>query len=353
MTAPATPTVHPSRPAPRRGRRVPARTLLAGAVLVLAAALMPAASAAASGTSPGSGGAAVRPAAQGVTLALDRDFPDPSVATDGSTYYAYATASAGLNYQTATAPSPAGPWTWTGTDAMPTPPAWSDGGYWAPDVSRRADGSWLMYFTAHDPGLGHECVGVATSASPLGPFQPVGSAPLVCPGDQGGAIDASAFTDTDGSHWMLWKNDGNSAGQATHLYIQPMSADGTSGTGAAVMLLTDDRSDESGVIEAPYLVHQGSHYVLFYSAGSYAGAGYEENYATATSVEGGYTKAAGTWLTTSDTGGQVTGPGGASVLRTPGGDWIYFHGWRDNTSYRAMYEATLGWTSADTPTLGG
>jgi arabinan endo-1,5-alpha-L-arabinosidase len=323
-----------ARPRSRRRARTATRVALTAAVLALTAALMPAAS-----------------AAQGTTLALDRDFPDPAVATDGSTYYAYATASAGLDYQTATAPSPSGPWTWTGTDAMPNPPSWSDGGYWAPDVSRRSDGSWLMYFTAHDPGLGHECVGVATSGSPLGPFRPVGSGPLVCPGDQGGAIDASAFTDSDGSHWMAWKNDGNSVGQATHLYLQAMSADGTATAGSAVTLLTDDRSDESGVIEAPYLVHQGGHYVLFYSAGGYGGAGYEENYATATSRTGTYTKAAGTWLTTGGTG--VTGPGGASVLRTGSGDWVYFHGWRGGTAYRAMYEASLGWSSGDTPVLGG
>lgn len=320
-------------PAGRRRRGTLARTALAAAVVALVTALMPPTS-----------------AAQRTTLAIDRDFPDPSVATDGGTYYAYATASAGLDYQTATAPSPSGPWTWTGTDAMPNPPAWSDGGYWAPDVSRRADGLWLMYFTAHDPSLGHECVGVATSSSPLGPFEAQGSGPLVCPDDLGGAIDASAFTDSDGSHWMLWKNDGNSIGQPPNLYVQPMSSDQTTTTGAAVKLLTNDRPDESGVIEAPYLVHRGGHYVLFYSAGGYGGAGYEENYATSTSVEGTYTKAAGTWLTTADTG--VTGPGGASVLHTRGGDRIYFHGWRGDTSYRAMYEASLGWTSSGEPALG-
>jgi arabinan endo-1,5-alpha-L-arabinosidase len=325
-------------------RRTAASAVLAGVLLAAAALLAPAAAA----TAPA---AQAAPHAQGTTLALDRDFPDPSAATDGTTYYAYATSSAGLTYQSATAPSPSGPWTWTGTDAMPDPPSWSDGGYWAPDVSRRSDGSWLMYFTAHDPGAGHECVGVATAPDPLGPFTPVGSGPLVCPGDQGGAIDASAFTDTDGSHWMLWKNDGNSVGQATHLYVQPMSADGTAAAGGATQLLTDDRSDEAGVIEAPFLVHHGAHYVLFYSAGPYGGDGYEENYATSTSVTGGYAKAGGTWLTTAGTG--VTGPGGASVLHTASGDWVYFHGWRGGTSYRAMYDATLGWTSDDAPVLGG
>ncbi|MFB7597070.1 hypothetical protein [Streptomyces sp. NPDC056160] len=117
----------------------------------------------------------------GFTVAVDQDFPDPSVATDGTTYFAYATTADGKTYATATAPSPDGPSALTGTDAMPNPPPWAraQGDSWAPDVSPLGDGTWLMHFTAHDPSAGHEGVGVATS--PLGPYQPVGDQPLARP----------------------------------------------------------------------------------------------------------------------------------------------------------------------------
>jgi beta-xylosidase len=287
-----------------------------------------------------------------ITLEIDRDFPDPSALNDGKTFYAYSTSSGGLHYPVASAPSATGPWTWLDVDAMPNPPAWSDGGYWAPDVSKDAAGGFLMYFTAHDPTLGHECVGVARSTSPKGPFIPQGTAPLVCPGSLGGGIDASAFTDPKtGKHYMLYKNDGNSIGVTCHLWIQQVSKNGTKLIGKPHSLIVNNRANEDGVIEAPYMTYHAGHYALFYSAGSYGGAGYEENYAESTSPTKGFTKAAGTWLTSAKTG--LEGPGGVSVFRANGKDYVVFHAWRGNTTYRAMYEASLGWTTSGKPVIGG
>src|SRR5690349_13650464 len=78
----------------------------------------------------------------------DRDFPDPDVSKFGNTYYAYAT-NQGKNLPWASAPDPDGPWTFQSTDALPTLGAWAKTGRtWAPDVSRRADGKYLLYYTA-------------------------------------------------------------------------------------------------------------------------------------------------------------------------------------------------------------
>jgi len=43
--------------------------------------------------------------------------------------------------------------------------------------------------------------------------------------NQGGSIDPSVFTDDDGKHWLLFKNDGNAVGQPTYIYICPLSKD--------------------------------------------------------------------------------------------------------------------------------
>jgi len=36
-----------------------------------------------------------------------------------------------------------------------------------------------------------------------GPYTPVGSAPLICPTNLGGAIDPSPFTAPDGTLWLV------------------------------------------------------------------------------------------------------------------------------------------------------
>src|SRR5947209_6758625 len=82
-----------------------------------------------------------------------------------------------------------------GLDALPTLPGWVayDGGsgsydVWAPDVSRRDDGTYLLYYTARDTS-GMQCIGAATASTPAGPFAPVGTQPLVCNAPDHGDID--------------------------------------------------------------------------------------------------------------------------------------------------------------------
>ena len=86
--------------------------------------------------------------------------------------------------------------------------AWARGGLtWAPDVSQRADGRYLLYYTAHSIAINRQCIGAALASSPLGPFEPVGTGPLVCDAGDAGDIDPSSFVDTDGRRYLLYKND--------------------------------------------------------------------------------------------------------------------------------------------------
>jgi beta-xylosidase len=255
-------------------------------------------------------------------LAIDRDFPDPALLHADGAYWMYSTNSGGLNLPVATATVPYGDWTLVG-EGMPTLGAWARTGFtWAPDVVRLDDGSYVVYYTARDIASGRQCVGAASSQSPAGPFVPVGDQPLFCPVDQGGAIDASGFTDTDGTRYVTWKNDGNAIGVPTHLYIQQVAADGVTTIGDPVIALTNDPATEGSLIEAPYLIkHRGTYY-LFYSYGAYNNETYTEAYASAPGIDGPWTRGSAPLMTTASMKGSVVGPGGASIL----GDLVAFHG---------------------------
>ncbi len=219
-------------------------------------------------------------------LVIGSDFPDPDISRFDGAYYAYSTNNGFGNVPVASATSITGPWTRRG-DALPTLGAWASGGLtWAPDVSRLADGRYLLYYTAHSRAVGRQCIGAAVSASPLGPFAPVGTQPLVCNGGEGGDIDAASFVDSTGLRYLLYKDDGNAIGQPTSLWLQRVGADGVTPQGGRVELLRNGRPEEAGIIEAPVLTKVGSRYVLFYSLGGYGGDGYQTSYATATSLTG-------------------------------------------------------------------
>lgn len=287
-------------------------------------------------------------ATQAPALVIGQDFPDPAVLQAGGTYYAYSTSSGSGRIPYATATAPNGPWTVKG-DALPNKPGWAGGGgFWAPDVSRRSDGTYVMYFAGPSAAQGRMCVGAAVSSTPAGPFTPAGGGPLVCNAGEGGDIDPSAFVDTDGRRYLLYKNDGNAIGVPTTIWLQPVAADGLTFTGGRSALLRNDRPEEGGVIEAPKMVRRPSRYVLFYAAGVYSQNTYSTSYAVSSTLTGAYTKAYRPLITTDSVNGAVQGPGGADVLA--GGAHIYFHGWL--SGHRGMYVADLGWAN-DYPVVRG
>ena len=289
-------------------------------------------------------------ATQAPPLVISQDFPDPSVLQAGGTYYAYSTSSGSGRIPYATASAPNGPWTVRG-DALPTKPSWAgNGGFWAPDVSQRSDGKYLMYFAGPSVATGRMCLGAAVANGPAGPFSSVGGAPLVCNAGEGGDIDPSAFVNSDGRRYLLYKNDGNAIGAPTIIWLQPVAADGVTLSGGRTELTRNNRPEEGGVIEAPKLVRRPSQYVLFYATGVYSQNTYSTSYAVSSSLTGPYTKAYRPLLTTDSVNGTVHGPGGADVLSTSGGDHIYFHGWL--SSGRGMYVADLGWAN-DYPVVRG
>jgi arabinan endo-1,5-alpha-L-arabinosidase len=292
---------------------------------------------------------------------INSNFPDPDILQVGNVYHAYATNSGGDNIQHQTSTDLVH---WTKQpDALPTLGAWVDpactfspGGstdrcVWAPDVTAVGNG-YVLYYAARDLASQRQCIGVATSSSPNGPFVPVGTTPLVCPVAQGGAIDPATYRE-NGQLYLLWKADGNCCNLPAIIYLQPLSADGLTLTGPPTQLITNDQPFEGAVVEAPTLVKHNGTYVLFYSANNFAGGYYATGYATSSSITGPYTKSKTPLMSTDLFRNTVIGPGGQDVVVMPDGSTkIVFHGWDATYSYRAMYVRDLNW-SGNVPSVEG
>lgn len=271
---------------------------------------------------------------------LSSDFADPDILFHDGIYYAYATNANLKNVQVATSADLVD-WQLRSEDAFPALPAWAiPGKTWAPEVSSFEDGTFVLYFTATDFETSLQCIGTATASSPLGPFEAVGDGMLICPEEQGGAIDASVSVG-DASPHLLWKNDGNCCGHDTWIYASALSPDGLALEGPPIPLIKQTLAWEGDLVEAPTLVKRPEGYVLFYSANSYGGDEYATGYATAETLDGEWTKRAKPFLTTAGLDRAVRGPGGQDVVEVNGENRsvMVIHGW--NKSYFARYPYLL------------
>ncbi len=289
---------------------------------------------------------------------IDQDFPDPDVLKVGDTYYAYATNNQATrsNIQAAKSTDLVN-WTIL-PDAMPQTPSWAVlnfGFIWAPEVTTWDDGkTFVMYYTARDQAADKQCIGLATSTSPEGPFKDMSDKAFICQADLGGSIDASSFRDADGTQYVLWKNDGNCCGKDTYLYLQRVSADGLTLEGEPTQLIKQDQPWEGNLVEAPTLWKHNTKYYLFYSANNYAGARYVTGYAVADAIAGPYTKPNdGPFMETDFQNGGAIGPGGQDIVVDDDGEtWIMYHSWEATNSYRRVQIDQLTW-NGDTPVVDG
>lgn len=259
--------------------------------------------------------------------AIASDFPDPGMLVVGDVYYAYATNAYGKHIQVASSRD-LSHWTML-PDALPALPVWAaDGNWvWAPEVIQ-IGAEFVMYYTAHDAASGRQCIGVATSMRPEGPFRDTRTAPFVCQASLGGTIDASPFRD-GGALYLYFKSDGNCCNLTTHLWGQRLTPDGLGLIGEPVSLVTNDQPWEGAVVEAPNMLKHDGGYYLFYSGNDYAGAGYAVGYARCQSPLGSCVKATSNPLLASprDGSGSLVGPGGEDLFQ--GGDitFIAYHAW--------------------------
>ena len=250
-------------------------------------------------------------------------------------------------------------WT-TPVDPLPTLPSWASAGLtWAPGVLRIRS-RYVMYYTVHDSSLGRQCISVATSDDPQGPFTDSSSQPLVCQTGDGGSIDPNPYLDAStGVRYLLWKSDDNSlgAGHPTHIWGQPLAPDGTSFAGGTTpsLLLAESAPWQAPTAEGPTVIEHAGRYYLFYGANNYDTASSGIGYAISTStLLGAYTNESVSRPWTASTG-SAQGPQGPMIFT----DAFGTTGWRSQPGMawsvtrrrRSLWIGTLSFSRFGTPTL--
>jgi arabinan endo-1,5-alpha-L-arabinosidase len=267
---------------------------------------------------------------------LDADFPDPTVirAPDGS-YYGYATQTQRdgrwINIQLAKS-SDLVHWQYL-ADALPTKPNWASStqDFWAPHVLRDAR-RYVMYFSAK-PNTSDErhglCLGVATAASPAGPFVDIGH-PLRC-GEGFVNIDPMAFDDPATGKRLLYWGSGFEPIKVQELAPNRMAfAPGSKPRN--LVWPTPGKNGFPVLIEGSWMIRHGSYYYLFYSGDNCCGP--KANYAVMVARS---KSATGPFETLEQATGKPhsiilqksarwTAPGHNSIVADRAGqDWIVYH----------------------------
>jgi beta-xylosidase len=254
------------------------------------------------------------------------DFPDPFVLADGGAYYAYATNANNRHVQLLASQDLKA---WRALpDAMPDLAPWvrkEVPHVWAPEVIKLG-ARYVLYYTAHDIASDRQCVGAAVADSPAGPFVDRAAKPLVCQADLGGTIDASPFLD-GGRLYLYFKSDGNCCNQPTHIFGQELRPDGLAVLGAPTRLLTNGRTWEGKVIEAPTMVHRDGKYTLLYSANDFGDGSYAAGYASCAGALGPCQPVGDAPFLKSDVNAKLFGPGHQALFQADGQDYIAYHAW--------------------------
>jgi xylan 1,4-beta-xylosidase len=197
-------------------------------------------------------------------LILPGDYPDPSVTKVGDTYWASATTS---NW------APAYPllsskdllhWETRGF-VFPELPGWADYYFWAPEISYE-NGRVYIYYSAHKRD-GNLCLGIASAEKPEGPYKDHG--PIMC--QEVGSIDAFPVRDENGKLYLVWKEDGNSVGRPTPIWISEMKEDRSGLVGEKRELFRNEAPWESNLVEGVSMVRHGQYYYAFYAAAGCCG----------------------------------------------------------------------------------
>jgi len=196
---------------------------------------------------------------------IDRDFADPAVlkARDGL-YFAYASHALEPGYNRniqVLSSSDLSHWKEL-PDALPTMPTWASHQQdtWAPHVIE-SGATYFMYYNTRSDASAGECLAVATSKSPAGPFVDSG-APLRC-GDGYVNIDAMAFDDPQtGKRLLYWGSN------HVPLMVQELAPDRVhfaAGSQPTQLVRPGGPRPYEKLFEAPWVIFREGYYYLFYS----------------------------------------------------------------------------------------
>ena len=280
--------------------------------------------------------------------------PDPMVLRDGDAWFAYGTGERFPMLRSADGVT----WTPAGT-ALASRPTWAldaeETHPWAPSVlatdgacpGTASERCFLLFHTSLSDRVEPttNCVGVAASPTPEGPFAELGildradgerpgGRPIGCGDDAGyGNIDAAPFVDDDGRAWLYVSTDWDCTGPppcelAPTISVIPLTADLVHASGPREPLLAGrpgswEEAPWAPVVENPWVVRRGATYHLLFSAGSWRGD-YGMGHATAPSPTGPFTRSSDEpWVSGTDT--VLSAGGGMLVTGADGRDLLAYH----------------------------
>jgi xylan 1,4-beta-xylosidase len=278
------------------------------------------------------------------------DYPDPSIIRVGNDYWATATTSDWAPLFPILHSRDLVNWQIVGA-ALRKRPAWSDGNYWAPEISFYR-GRYYIYYTGHKKN-GSLCVSVMTAAGPAGPYTDHG--PLVC--QDAGSIDAMAITDEKGDRYLVWKEDGNSRNQPTPIWAQKLSSDGTKLVGERAELTRNTAAWESNLVEGPFILRRAGYFYMFYSGNACCGRGcnYAMGVARSRALLGPWEKNPANPILKGNDAWRCPGHG-SIVSDTRGRDYLLYHAYQAKAFVYAGRQALLDevkWGANGWPTING
>ncbi|MFL5896444.1 MAG: glycoside hydrolase family 43 protein [Thermoleophilaceae bacterium] len=281
---------------------------------------------------------------------LDGSYPDPSTVRIGPEYWAATTATSGATNPPLLRSPDLVHWTVAGS-LFETKPDWTDGQrFWAPELSRQGD-QYLVYYSARRR-TGRMCIAVARTDEPSGPYTDYG--PLVC--QPSGSIDPSVVRNANGWPFLVWKEDRNTAGVTTAIWIQPLSQDGLRLTGVPRKILAATGRDwESGVVEGPQIVRRKSWIYLFYSGNLCCGPNceYAMGVARAHGLYGPWRRYRRNPIL--DSNDDWLCPGHGSLVQSPNGRWwmLYaaYHASGTISNDRSLLLDPVRWTRDGWPVV--
>ncbi|MBD0333833.1 MAG: family 43 glycosylhydrolase, partial [Chitinophagaceae bacterium] len=199
-------------------------------------------------------------------LVLPGDHPDPSVIKIGDTYWATSTTSNWAPVFPLMKSKNLITWELSG-HIFNQIPEWADYYFWAPELQYE-NGKAYVYYAAHKKG-GNLCVGIASADRPEGPYKDHG--PVIC--QEVGSIDAFPVRDENGKLHLIWKEDANSVGKPTPIWIQELNEERTALVGEKHLMFKNDVPWEGNLVEGVSIKRNGDYFYAFYAGAGCCGRG--------------------------------------------------------------------------------
>lgn len=243
---------------------------------------------------------------------------DPYIYYEDGTYYLYGTYSAdgiammvSKDLKTWSTPGEGEEWL-----ALDKKDCYGEKMFWAPEVYKVGD-KYVMFHSAEE----HVCMAVGDS--PLGPFKGDGK-PMI---DEQG-IDNSLFIDDDGTPYMFWVRFDN----GNVIWMTQLTPDLKHPVpGTERFVLRPELPWETHITEGPFCVKHNGIYYLTYSGDDFRSQDYAIGYATATSLDGEWTKFEGNPIFRRPEG--LVGTGHHSFFKdSKGNGRIVFHSHLNDTT---------------------